>query len=166
MNSGAVVIRSKKFDALVSKLDAAQKSRKVGKVGWVNKSKYTDGTLIAMVAAVQEYGNPAKNIPARSMLGATVEKQKDKWAEIVTQIGKTTLQNDDPLDVVLESLVDRAAGDVRKTISDLTEPPLKKATIAARLRRRKDRKTIGKLDKPLIDTGVLLNTVTGVVQDE
>ncbi len=166
MTSKSVLIRSKKFDDLVSKLASAQKSKKVGKVGWVEKSRYTNGVLVAMVAAVQEHGDPAKNIPARSMLGATVEKQKDEWDKIVIELGKNLIENDSPFEVILEGLVSRASGDVRKTISDLTEPPLKKSTIAARLRKRKDRKTIGKLDKPLIDTGVLQDTVVGVVQDE
>jgi hypothetical protein len=67
---------------------------------------------------------------------------------------------------VLDVLGQQAAGDIRKSISRIASPPLKQATIDARLRKRADKTTLGKLDKPLVDTGTLLNAVTSEVGDK
>ena len=63
-----------------------------------------------------------------------------------------------------------AEGHVRETISKVTSPALKQATIDARKRRLADKgkSVTGKkggagiagIAKPLVDTGILLNTLT------
>lgn len=160
-----VFIKSKKFEHLVQTIDRAAASKKIGKVGWVEGSKYPNGTSVASVARTQEYGDPSKRIPPRPMLQPTAEKNQNAWSNLVKNLTNEVVKNNGDFENVLEGLVQRAAGDVRKTISKLTEPPLRPSTIAARLKKRKNKTLRGKLDKPLVDTGVLLNTVTGVVEE-
>ena len=59
-----------------------------------------------------------------------------------------------------------AAGDIRKKISEIQQPPLQEATVKARKRRYKDRKTTGNLTKPLVDTAVMVNSVTNTVENK
>lgn len=66
---------------------------------------------------------------------------------------------------VLEVIGLKAAGDIRKTIATIQTPALKPATIANRLRARKDKSTIGNLTKPLVDSGTMLNAVTSAVEE-
>lgn len=161
-----VFIKSKKFESLKKSVDQAEKSRKVGKVGWVKKSKYPDGLFVAAVAAVQEYGDPKNRIPPRPMLRPTADKKQNQWAKLVKDAAEKAFEKGGKLDDVLEVLVLTAAGDVRKTIASIETPPLSPVTIRNRLRKRKNKTKIGKLTKPLIDTGVMRDTVTGVVEDE
>lgn len=141
-------------------------TNKVARVGFFPSAKYEDGTPVAYVATIQEFGSPTEGIPPRSFMRTTAEAQRGAWqatarqgAQAVTKGNATGLQ-------VLDVLGQQAAGDIRKSISRVVSPPLKQATIDARLRKRADKTTLGKLDKPLVDTGTLLNAVTSEVGDK
>ena len=138
---------------------------KVGKVGWFEKSKYEDGTPVAYVATIQEYGAPTKNIPPRPTMRPTIAKQQNEWKKIAEQGSKAVLAGNATVGDVMEAIGLKAAGDVRKAISTLTEPPLSPVTIENRRRKRADKKTIGLLTKPLIDTGIMMGTLTNTVED-
>ena len=140
---------------------------KVGKVGWFEKSKYADkdATPVAYVAAIQEYGYPSKNIPARPFMRPTIADKQVEWASIVKQGSAQILKGNQTIGDVLELLGLKASADVKKTISQITTPPLAEATIAARLARKADKNTVGNLTKPLIDTGIMFNTLTNTVED-
>ena len=148
------------LEVALSKLDG-----KVGKVGWFEKSKYEDGTQVAYIAAIQEYGWPAKNIPPRPTMRPTIIKKRKEWQKIAEAGAKAILAGTQTIETVMEGIGLSAAGDIRKAITELTEPPLSPATIYARLHRKSDKKTIGLLTKPLIDTGIMLGTLTNVVED-
>lgn len=140
--------------------------RKVARVGWFPSAKYTDGTPVAYVAAIQEYGVPAKNIPSRSFMRTTIAEKQKKWTKTIESGSKAVLRGVATVDEVLEGVAMQAEGDIAKKITQIYTPPLKPATIAARLRRRADKKTIGSLTKPLIDTGIMLNTLSHEVTSE
>lgn len=140
---------------------------KEGKVGWFEKSRYDDAesTPVAYVAAQNEFGNPNKNIPARPFMRPTIASERNNWAKIGEQGAKNILKGNKTIGDVLELIGLKASGDIKKTITKITTPPLSPVTIARRLSRYKDQSTVGNLNKPLIDTGIMLNTLTNTVED-
>lgn len=131
-------------------------------VGWLESAKYGDGIPVAGVAATQEYGTDT--IPPRSFIRTTMADKKDQWLKLLEQGAKAILAGRETADSVMEKLGLLAAGQVKTAISEVTEPPLKEKTIENRQRKRSDRNTVGSLDKPLIDTGVMIATITHEVQ--
>jgi len=141
-------------------------SNKVGKVGWFEKSKYQDGTHVAAVAAQNEYGNPSKHIPARPFMRPSIIEKQQEWQDVVANGSKAVINGKAKGEDVFEAIGLKASGDIRKKITQIFEPPLSPVTIAARLARRANKKTIGSLTKPLIDTGILIGTLTNTVENE
>lgn len=141
--------------------------KKSVKVGWFPSSKYPKGgPYVAEVALVQEMGNPLKHIPPRPFIRPTIRNQKNVWQEILTKKLKMALDQGIPAIDALKLVGDKAAGDVRETISKIYTPPLSPKTIAARVRKYKNQKTIGNLYKPLVETGYMLATCSSEVSEE
>lgn len=136
----------------------------VAKVGFFETSKYPDGTPVAAVAVTQERGSVRKNIPARPFMSTTVDKHRAEWNEQVRRGANAIAEGRFTGAQVMDAIGALAAGDIRKTISEIQQPPLKEATVAARKRRYKDKKTVGSLTKPLVDTAVMVNAVTYAVE--
>lgn len=132
-------------------------------VGFFPSAKYEDGTPVAYVATIQEMGAPAQGIPPRSFMRSTAEAEKGEWASTARKGGAAIVKGSATAEQVLETIGLVAAGDIRQTISKITTPELKPSTIANRLRKRANKTTLGKLDKPLVDTATLLNSVTSEV---
>ena len=145
---------------------AAEALRHVeGKVGWFEKSKYPDGTPVALVAYIQEKGYLPKNIPPRPFLRPTAINNEEDWQKLSAQIAQQVIANKMTAKDGMQLLVDRAAGQVKKTISNVWQPALKEQTILRRLSKRKNKKVTLSLTKPLIDTGIMFGTCIGVVED-
>lgn len=167
-------------------------SGKVGKVGWLGGTRYPDdpktgrqGADVAYVATIQEYGYPGGGIPPRPFIRPTIEKNLDKWKAIALKYSKRVLKNEGTVADVFEAVGAAAQGDIDKAIVQLVDPPLSPVTIAARLNRAKvgnanalahkivnklpltnrEQKVTGMIDKPLIDTGLMLATLTHSVED-
>lgn len=138
---------------------------KVAKVGWFENSKYEDGTPVAAVAAQNEFGNPSKHIPARPFMRPTIATKKKDWQKIAEKGAKAILADKATTENVMELLGKQVVFDIQKTISQLTQPPLSPVTIAARLARKADKKHVGSLTKPLIDTSVMFTTIISKVED-
>lgn len=152
-----------------------------GRVGWGQAAKYEDGTSIAVVAAVQEFGSPAKGIPPRSFMRTTTMEQKSHWAGMVETAARGVAEGKLGVDQVMQGLTQQAAGDVRKKITEITSPELLPETIKSRIRRRAPYQNLktreGKaahsarelakagasISKPLIDTGEMLATLSSEV---
>jgi hypothetical protein len=147
---------------------------KVGKVGWFEGAKYPDGTQVAYVATIQEYGYSPKNIPPRPFMRPTIVKYRNTWDRIAKAESKLILEGKSTPSKMMEAIGQNAAGNIRKKITQIYTPSLKFSTIQARLSRRglgaKGRpytKTeIGNLYKPLVDTGHMLATLINVVEDK
>lgn len=175
--------------------------KKVAKTGWFESAKYEDGTPVAYIASIHEYGvsftHPggtpyrigpdgraifvAKDspgaaslpvtkahtivIPARPFMRPTIIEQKKNWLAIMTRGYRDVLAGKTTESDLMELLGGVAAGDVAKTISEITDPPLKPGTIRARQKMLSDQKTVGSLDKPLVASGILFDTLTHVVED-
>jgi len=135
---------------------------KRGKVGFFESSKYEDGTPVAYVAAIQEFGSPRNSIPPRPFMRPTIKNNKEEWARISAAGSKSALSGKTTIGNVLEAICLRAVGDIQKTISEIQTPPLKPATIAARARKRASGQASA---KPLIDTRLMFDSVQSVVED-
>ena len=153
----------------------------VAKIGWFESAKYEDGTPVAYVASIQEYGAPAAAIPPRPFFIPTIEEKKEEWSNSVAKGAKAVIAGRRSATQVLEAVGLKAAGDVRYTISQVRSPPLSKITLLLRKWRREGRKITGKTvgeaadavaanadvsgvpSQPLNDTGYMITTLTSVV---
>ena len=149
------------------------------RVGWFENAKYPDGTPVAAAAAVQEFGWAARGIPPRLGLRQLAQERQADWAETAMQAADICLRTGRPAVSIFEIVAQDMAGDVKKRISEVTSPPLAQSTIDARLARmervskgaaKRALKRAAKqqekgepvtLNKPLVDTRIMFNTVIG-----
>ena len=137
----------------------AELEKKEIRVGFFENSKYTDGTPIAYVAAIQEFGYGP--IPPRPFMRPAEEENKGKWLKGIAAGVRGVIAGNVTLDHALEQVGMVAAGDVRKAIKAVTAPPLAESTVRARHRRKKGKKAVSR--KPLVDTGQMLQAVNSAV---
>lgn len=134
------------------------------KVGWGENQKYEDGTAVAGIAAVQEFGNPMRNIPPRPFMRPTVSEKSLQWQELIAKGMKLVFNDKKSTSAVFEAVGLKVAGDIRASISKVSAPALKTATVKARLRGKKQGKSVSlTAAKPLVDTGLMLNSLTSEV---
>lgn len=135
-----------------------------GKVGWFESAKYSDGTPVAYVASIQEFGAAEQNIPARATMRPAIAEESKEWTRQFGQGAKAVALGNYSATQVMDAVGALAAGDVAKRIAELQSPPLKPATVDARRRRYADRKTTGSLTKPLVDTALLVTSITHLTE--
>jgi hypothetical protein len=121
-------------------------------VGFMSGATYPDGTPVAMVAAIQNYGAPAAGIPARPFFSNMVREKSPGWGE---SLGEVLKDNDYDSDAALKAMGLGIEDQLQQAIRDTNSPALAEATV--------DRKGF---NKPLIDTGHLLNSVQSAVDGE
>jgi len=149
-------------------------SNKVGKVGWFKDAKYPDGTQVAGIAALQEYGYTPRRIPPRPFFRPTIRAKQNEWKHLAFTLSKRIIAGSITPHDLLHKIGLKASGQVRKAISNLYTPALAYSTIKARINKtrlankkgRYSRKDLGKLYKPLIDTGLMYGTLINVVEAE
>lgn len=151
-------VSSEKLSVILSDMDGVR-----GKVGWFESAKYPDGAPVAGIAAIQEFGSVKNNIPPRPFMRPTVRRCTPIWGKIAAQGSKAVLNGNATMADVMEGIGLNAVGEIRRSISQVTEPPLKPATVAAR---RRARATGQASDKPLIDTKRMFDTITHTVEDK
>jgi hypothetical protein len=134
------------------------------RVGWFESAKYPNGMPVAYNASIHEFGGG--HVPPRPFMRPTAEEQRGEWAKQFGRAAKAITDGKIDASAAFEQLGGMVAGDIRKTITAITAPPLKESTIAAKRRKRADKKTTGNLSKPLIDTGLMLASLTHVVGTE
>lgn len=161
---------------------------KVLKVGWVKEKYYPGGKMsTAGVAAIAEIGYAPKNIPPRPIMGPVNQERKALWAQIALNEAKKVYAGKQTWDGAWETLGLKVAGDYRRQITQIQDPPLKPATIRGRLYQtnsaaraanafagKKKRKILGQADikenltygKPLVFTKYLLNSLSHSVENE
>ena len=134
------------------------------KVGWSEKAQYDDGTPIAMIAAQNEFGNPAKGIPPRSFMRTSIIEKEAQWKMTAAKLFKMVFTDKQTTSGAMESLGLLVAGNVREKIATITTPALKASTIANRLRGNK-KAGIDPVTsvKPLVHTKYMLNSLTSEV---
>lgn len=157
---------SSALEALKKTLEAMQK--KEVRVGFFDTAHYPDGTPIAYVAAIQEFGHG--KIPPRPFMRPAQLDNQAKWLGAIARGAKQAMDGKIDFVTVLEQVGMVAAGDVRKAIKAVTNPALAESTVEARKRRlskRSAKKANPKtISKPLVDSGLMIQSVTSAVVDK
>ena len=115
---------------------------------------YPNGTRVVDVAVGNEYGTD--NVPARPFMGLSSADINNQCAPILEQSAAALNNNNtQQYDQLLDAAGNLAAGIVKQQITDLRSPPNAQSTI--------ERKGSS---NPLIDTGLMRQTVTYKVMDK
>ena len=123
------------------------------KVGWFENAKEENGQQTAYVAAVQEFGSPAKNIPPRLGIRETAAKREKSWRSFIGQAAEQVLNGSMSGEEAMEGLGLKARGDIFRRINSNPNPRLSERTLAAR--RRKGRTHT----ETLVDSGRMIETL-------
>ena len=173
---GAVLEQAKRIGKNLEKVQKALRKTYVAEAGWFPESgSYDNGAPVAMIARIQEYGanirvfgkTPAV-IPPRPFVRPTIAQYGEKYKRFAAGgVVHEIMQKGEPLKPMAQ-LAERMSGDLKKAILDVTEPPLRPLTIELRKRRWSNvprrKKNIDHaeiLEKPLVDTGKLINATSG-----
>lgn len=141
----AVISGGDKLNAALAKIAAQLKTGGTVSVGFLSNATYPDGKPVAMVAAIQNFGAPARGIPPRPFFSNMVASRKATWPTAIENNLKLTGYN---AKLTLERVGEGIAGQLRAEIVYTNDPPLAPQTVA-----RKG------FSKPLVDTGHMLNSV-------
>jgi len=171
-----------------AKLEAALKdlSKKISsasklRVGFMEGATYDDGTSVAMVAAIQNYGAPGRKIPPRPFFTTSIEQNSGDWPNTLKRALKDT---DYDAKAALGVLGEEIVGQIKQAIIETNAPPLSPVTVMLRGMRHHDSSLVvsgatvgeaaqrvadgktnyGASTKPLIDDGTMLNAVTPEVE--
>lgn len=130
---------------LMAKLKAIAKSMGGGKVsiGFMEGATYPDGTPVAAVAFWNEYGSSG---PPRPFFRQMIAKESPSWGYKMAKLAKVT-DYEGPR--VLGLMGEDIKGALQQSINEFATPVLSPQTVA-----RKG------FEKPLIDSGHMLNSVT------
>lgn len=132
------------LQAKLKNISKSYASNKQVRAGFLEGATYPDGTPVALVAAVHEFGAPAKGIPVRPFMRTAIAQNKGKWSEQLARGIEATGNVEGALGFVGVEM----ASDIRNSIRDEEFTALKPATV-----NRKGFAT------PLIDTAHMVNSV-------
>lgn len=122
-------------------------------VGFFPGAKYEDGTPVAGVAAVHEFG---LGVPARSFMRPTIAENAQpggRWSQAIVQ----SLQGGKTLEQAAHTFGNFARGDIQAAIAAIANPPLDEGTLRARRTRKNP--PPNQSTKPLVDTRILYPSV-------
>lgn len=146
----ATISGGKKFEAALAVLAAKLGKPRTLRVGFLAGATYPDGTPVAMIAAIQNFGAPKVGIPPRPFFSNMVAKRSPSWPKgLATQLKAT----DNDVEATLQITGEVIKGQIQLSIRDFSSVPLSPRTIA-----RKG------FDKQLIDSGHMLSSVDFEVQ--
>ncbi len=128
-------------------------NKKALRVGIFENAKYQNGDSVAQVASDNEFGT--LKIPARPFFTPAVNQNGQKWLSVMTKEIDKSIRNDSDINVGLNRVGLLAQGDIQKSLVAVTSPALAPATIAKK-----------GSSKPLVDTGILLSSITYAVVDK
>lgn len=118
---------AKTLDVLVKGL-----ANKEGMVGWFSEARYQDGSPVAGIAVVQEFGSPKMKIPPRSFMRTTVAEKREKWAKIIADASKAILKGNETPQNAMLALATQAKDDIKTKIRDIRDPALSPITLGLR----------------------------------
>lgn len=147
------------------------------RLGFLEDATYPDGTPVALVAAVANFGSPAKGIPPRPFFTNMVRGKSGGWGGSLARI---LANNEMDADKSLRLMGEGMALQLRQSIIDTNAPALSPVTLLLRDRFRSnpDDITFGDVQqaradiergvlpessgtgaKPLVWTGYMLNSI-------
>lgn len=178
---------AKQLEAIIKGLQDKQM-----KTGFFGQAKYDDGTPVAYVAAIQEFGDAGRSLPPRPFMRPTVARDEAEWKSMADKSAKQIAKGASTTGQMLNKIGEKAAGGIKKSISEVTTPPLTLTTLRLRKLKKQGVKIGGAVvgqafrdvnftgprakgdksadvsgvsTKPLVDDGILINSVTHVVEN-
>lgn len=152
---------------------------RIGRVGWFSSAKYEDGTSVAYIASIHEFGYPTGGITPRLGLRNLVKDKRPQWSAICLRGAKAVFKGETQADYILHLIGSVAVGDIQKHIAHVQYPVLAPRTLEARAYRMhiKPDELTGTGAKPLVEPvvskkqgggpgGILLSHVTYDVTDK
>ncbi len=130
--------------ALASIATKATKASEVS-IGFLSGATYPDGTNVAMVAALNEFGVPAHNQPPRPFFRDMIAAKSPEWGPAVAALIEA---NDFDAAKTLAETGKSVKAQLQDSILTFDRVPLAPSTIAAK-----------KFGKQLIDSSVMVNNV-------
>lgn len=149
-------------DKLRERLQKLASMHVTAKVGFLDRATYPDGTSVAYVAYVNEYG---RGNPPRPFLKQTENRCHKKWTKgIIHALIASGSVNQANMKKAYEMAAQVAVGDVKKAIKSWpsTEPvPNSPATIRRKAKRGRSGRNLAPIDpgQVLIDTGRMIAAV-------
>lgn len=101
------------------------------RVGFLEDATYADGTKVAAVAAIQNFGAPARGIPPRPFFNKFIENNSDGWGE---KLANLLARNDFDVEKALNLMGMGMVGQLQESIIQTNAPPLSKVTLLLRER--------------------------------
>ena len=170
-----------KLDAYLKELAKKVSTPGTLNVGFLEGATYPDGTPVATIAAIQNFGAPGRGIPPRPFFTHMIEKNADGWGPLLAQ-------QLDATDYDAQKALGRVGlvmeGQLRESIVETNDPPLSPVTVMLRhmfgnhpeevtgsdvgeaaRRVAAGESAGGASTKPLVWTGVMLNSVSSEVSD-
>lgn len=105
-------------------------------------------------------------IPPRPFIGPAIKANQVKWLHMIEDGSKALLRNEITLEQLFTDLAQDGKDQIQLKIREVSSPPLAEVTIENRMRRLKTKKRTAAIEKPLIDTGHMFNTVNYRVSNE
>lgn len=137
-----------KLERALARIAAQLKKSGSVEVGFIGNATYPDGTPVAAVAAFNEFGT--EHIPPRPFFRNAIRRNSKKWPiNLMTALKATDYDAAKSLGLIGEEI----SQELRDSILSNTPPPDAKATAKAK-----------GFNKTLIDTGLMLNSVTHIVK--
>ncbi len=98
--------------------DKLHKAREV-RVGFLENATYPDGTSVAMVAAINNFGAPEAGIPARPFFSDMIARHKGNWGDAFGELIKAV---DFDAEKALAMMGEGMAGQLREQIVETSSP--------------------------------------------
>lgn len=144
------------YDALRKRIEDIKSLQ--AEAGWFSSSVYPNGTPVAYVATIHEFGYPEGSIPARPFVRVAQEEYGKGWGVLMAKGAKQVLNGKITAEGMYDAIGVQAAGDIRTTLARGNFAKLADATIEARARKRNV--TVDAVNKdPLHDTGYMQATL-------
>lgn len=104
---------------VMAKIDAIGEgfANREAKVGFFPGAVYEDGTPVAYVATIQEFGSPENGIPPRPFMRPTVQDKKGEWSADIAGGMRRVIKGQMTADDVLDLVGQAAAADIAKTVA-------------------------------------------------
>ncbi len=141
-----------KLAAAIEDLARNLESAAAVEIGFLEGATYPDGTPVALVAALNEFGSPSRGMPPRPFFRTMIEERSPEWPDAIAANLKA---NNYQAEKSLEQIGEAIAGQLRQSIASFVGAPLKPSTI-----KRKGS------EKQLVDSGHMLNSIAAQVLKE
>lgn len=166
------------LEGITKKLQSAQ----TVDVGFLEGATYPDGTPVAQVAAIQNYGAPAASIPARAFFSNMIAQKSPTWGKSIANLA---VQNNYDSTAILGQMGLGISAQLRQSIIDTDSPALSPITLMLRKMKSENQSLVvsgavvgeaarrvaagesysGINSKPLNDTSQMLNSVDYEVKE-